>query len=72
MTLLGTAAEDEGLGRHTKASTTKKWTHSLYRQGRMWYQLLPTARDEWVQPLMRRFGELVRQQAVFAELFGIL
>lgn len=72
MTLLGAAAEDEGLDRHTKASTTKKRTHSLYRQGWMWYQLLPTARDEWVQPLMRRFGELVREHAVFGELFGIL
>jgi len=72
MTLLGAAAEDEGLDRYTKANTSKKRTHSLYRQGWMWYQLLPTARDEWVLRLMNRFGELVRQQAVFAELFGIL
>ena len=72
MTLLGAAAEGQGLDRHTKANTSKKRTHSLYRQGWMWYQLLPTARDEWVERLMNRFGELVRQQAVFAELFGIL
>jgi len=72
MTLLGAAAEAEGLDRHTRAGTSKKRTHSLYRQGWMWYQLLPTARDEWVTPLMRRFGELVSQQAVFTELFGIL
>jgi hypothetical protein len=38
----------------------------------MWYQLLPTLRDEWFRPLMRRFGELVAQHAVFSELFGIL
>lgn len=72
LTLLGAAAEDEGLDRHTKANTCKRRTHSLYRQGCMWYQLLPTARDEWFRPLMRRFGELVTQHAIFSELFGIL
>jgi len=72
LTLLGAAAEDEGLDRHTKASTTKRRTHSLYRQGCIWYQLLPTLRDDWFRPLMRRFGELVTQHAVFTALFGIL
>jgi hypothetical protein len=72
LTLLGAAAEHEGLDRHTKANTVKRRTHSLYRQGCMWYQLLPTLRDEWFRPLMRRFGELVAQHAVFSELFGIL
>lgn len=72
LTLLGAAAEAEGLDKKTRAGTSKKRTHSLYRQGVMWYQLLPTARDEWIIPLMKRFGELVAQQAVFAELFGVL
>jgi hypothetical protein len=72
LTLLGAAAEDEGLDRHTKANTVKRRTHSLYRQGCIWYQLLPTLREEWLQPLMRRFGELVSQHAIFSELFGIL
>jgi hypothetical protein len=72
LTLLGAAAEHEGLDRHTKANTVKRRTHSLYRQGCMWYQLLPTLREEWFRPLMRRFGELVAQHAVFSELFGIL
>ena len=72
LTLLGAAVEDENLDRHTKANTVKRRTHSLYRQGCIWYQLLPTLRDEWLRPLMRRFGELVSQHAVFSELFGIL
>lgn len=72
LTLLGAAVEDEGLDRHTKANTVKRRTHSLYRQGCMWYQLLPTLREEWLRPLMRRFGERVLQHAVFSELFGIL
>ena len=72
LTLLGAAAEHEGLDRHTKANTVKRRTHSLYRQGCMWYQLLPTLRDDWFRPLMRRFAELVAQHAVFSELFGIL
>lgn len=72
LTLLGAAAEDEGLDRHVKANTVKRRTHSLYRQGCIWYQLLPTLRDDWLRPLMRRFGELVTQHAVFRELFGVL
>lgn len=72
LTLLGAAAEDLGLDRHTKANTSKKRTHSLYRQGCLWYQLLPTARDEWFLPLMQRFGELVLQQPVFSNLFGFV
>jgi hypothetical protein len=72
LTLLGAAVEDEGLARHTKANTVKRRTHSLYRQGCMWYQLLPTLRDDWFRPLMRRFGELVSQHLVFTKLFGIL
>ena len=72
LTLLGAAAEDEGLDRHTKANTVKRRTHSLYRQGCLWYQLLPTLRDEWLQPLMRRFGELVMRHAAFTKVFGIL
>jgi hypothetical protein len=72
LTLLGAASEDEDLTRHIKANTVKRRTHSLYRQGLIWYQLLPTLRDEWLRPLMRRFGELVTQHAVFSELFGIL
>lgn len=72
LTILGAAAEAEGLDKHTRAGTSKKRTHSLFRQGVMWYRLLPTARYEWVGPLTRRFGELVAQHAVFTKLFGIL
>lgn len=72
LTLLGAAAEDEGLDRHIKVNTSKRRTHSLYRQGCIWYQLIPTLRDEWLQPLMRRFGELVSQHAVFSKLYGFL
>jgi hypothetical protein len=72
LTILGAAVEDEKLDKHTKASTTKRRTHLLYRQGCMWYQLLPTLREEWFQPLMRRFGELASEHAVFSQLFGIL
>ena len=72
LTLLGAAVEAEGLDRHTKVNTVKRRTHSLYRQGWMWYQLIPTLRDEWFRPLMRRFGELVSKHAVFTKVFGIL
>jgi hypothetical protein len=72
LTLLGAASEMEGLDKRIRAGTSKKRTHSLYRQGCIWYQLLPMARDEWVVPLMRRFGELVQQHAVFSAVYGIL
>src|SRR5665811_2081839 len=41
LTLLGAAGEALGYDRHLKSNTSKKRTHSLFRQGAMLYELIP-------------------------------
>jgi Transposase DDE domain len=72
LTLLGAAAEEVGFDRMLKANTSKRRTHSLFRQGIYWYGAIPTMRDEWLASLMAAFGRLVAKQRVFTQAFGIL
>ena len=41
LTLLGTAGEALGYDQHLKSNTSKRRTHSLFRQGGMLYELIP-------------------------------
>jgi hypothetical protein len=72
LTLLGAAGEAIGLDRLMKANTVKTRTHSLLNQGLFYFDWLLTMRNERARPLMQRFDELIRQQASFREIFGIL
>lgn len=72
LTLLGAASEKVGLDRLLKANTVKRRSHSLFRQGVMLYEWLPTMREEWIRPLMDAFDEVVREQPFFQKTFGIL
>jgi hypothetical protein len=49
LTLLGAASEETGLDRTLKANTSKKRTHSLFRQGSYWYHAMPNMRDDWFE-----------------------
>src|SRR5205085_11576903 len=55
-----------------KANTTKKRTHSLYRQGLHYYNAIPMMREEKLVPLVEKFAELVRGQAICIEIFGVI
>ena len=70
LTLLGAAGEALGYDRMLKANTAKRRVHSLFRQGCMLYDLIPTMRDDWLGPLMQRFSGMLHQQPLFAEVFG--
>jgi Transposase DDE domain len=70
LTLLGAAGEALGYDRMLKANTAKRRVHSLFRQGCMLYDLIPTMRDDWLRPLMQRFSEMLQQQPLFADVFG--
>lgn len=72
LTLLGAAGEALGMDRLLKANTVKKRTHSLYRQGLHYYNALPMMRPERFAPLVEKFAELVRGQAVCVEIFGLI
>lgn len=72
LTLLGAAGEALGMDRLLKANTAKKRTHSLYRQGLHYYNAIPKMRQEKLVPLVEKFAELVRAQALCVEIFGVI
>jgi hypothetical protein len=72
LTLLGAASEAAGLDRILKANTSKKRTHSLFRQGSYWYGALPNMRHEWLVTLMREYERILREHVLFRELFGLI
>jgi hypothetical protein len=72
LTLLGAAGESLGYDRYLKSNTTKRRTHSLFRQGCMLYELIPTMTEHLLRPLVEKFAEMLREQAVFVEMFGVV
>jgi hypothetical protein len=72
LTLLGAAGEALGYDRLLKSNTTKRRTHSLFRQGCMLYDLIPTMPEQRLLPLIQRFAEMLAEVPVFADTFGTL
>lgn len=72
LTLLGAAGEAIGFDKHLKASTTKRRVHSLFRQGCLHYQLIPTMREYRLRALMDKFGQLLLEQPTFADIYGFI
>jgi hypothetical protein len=72
LTLLGAASEKTGLDRTLKVNTSKKRTHSLFRQGIYWYNALPNMRDDWFRDLMGAWNTIVAEHHVFKEIFGVI
>lgn len=72
LTLLGAAGESLGMDRLLKANTVKTRTHSLFRQGILYYLKIPTMREDQFSGLMRRFGELINQHAALRASLGFL
>ena len=70
LTLLGAAGEALGYDRMLKTNTVKRRVHSLFRQGCMLYDLMPTMREQWLGPLMQRFSRMLQEQPLFADVFG--
>jgi hypothetical protein len=70
LTLLGAAGEALGYDRHLKSNTTKRRTHSLFRQGTMLYDLMPNMPEQQLVPLVQRFAAMLADQPVFADTFG--
>ena len=72
LTLLGAAGEALGYDRHLKSNTTKRRTHSLFRQGSMLYDLIPTMPEVRLLPLIERFAESLGELPTFAGTFGVV
>lgn len=72
LTLLGAAGEAVGLERALKANTVKRRSHSLFNQGAFYYKWMASMPERRLVPLVEKFAELLRQQAVFREAFGLI
>ena len=72
LTLLGAAGEALGYDRYLKSNTSKKRTHSLFRQGAMLYQLIPMMPEPRLRPLVERFGASLLEIPVFNAVYGII
>jgi hypothetical protein len=70
LTMLGAAGEILGMDRMLRANTSKERTHSLFRQGRMLFDLLPNMRTDKKRKLMYRFGKIMQEQSLCAQAFG--
>ena len=70
LTLLGAAGESLGYDRLLKSNTVKHRVHSLFRQGQMLYELIPTMPAARLGPLMHRFAEMLNEHRVFTGIFG--
>jgi Transposase DDE domain len=66
LTLLGAAGES------LKSNTAKHRTHSLFRQGCMLYELIPSMPEPRLRPLIERFGEIVMQNRALAQTFSVV
>lgn len=72
LTLLGAASEATGLDKTLKANTVERRTHSLFRQGCLWFKLLRNAKPHRRDPLILKFGEILQEHQFFRDVFGIL
>ena len=72
LTLLGAAGEALGYDRHLKSNTTKRRTHSLFRQGSMLYELILTMPEHRLRPLIEEFALMLAAQPVFNDMFSAI
>ena len=72
LTVLGAAGESLGLDRMLKSNTSKTRTHSLFRQGCMLYELIPTMPANRFEPLMKRYDQYLVEEKSFTGLFGVV
>jgi hypothetical protein len=72
LTLLGAAGESLGMDRLLKVNTSKRRTHSLFRQGWMLYGLIPNMPEIRLRPLVERFSEFILTFTAFTQTFSII
>jgi hypothetical protein len=62
--MLGEAGEALGMDRHLKVNTAKRRTHSLFRQGCILYDLIPTMPETRLRPLIDKFSQMLQNRPV--------
>jgi hypothetical protein len=71
LTLLGAAGESLGMDRHLKSNTVRTHIHFLFRQGCIFYDLIPTMPKHRLRPLIERYAEILQYSRVVTETFAI-
>ena len=71
LTLPGHAGEAAGIDRVLKTNTSKKRTLSLFRQGLLWYERIPTMPEERLRTLMHHFGSLILDHRIYRLSVGL-
>ena len=72
LTLLGMAGESLGMDRDLRSGTSKRRTHSVFRQGCLLFGLLPNMPQVRFRPLIERFSEMLHASSVFMKVFTII
>lgn len=72
LTLLGAAGEAVGHDKWLKTNTVKHRTLSLLNQGLFHYAALPNMKADRAVELIAQFGQMLREQRVFRETFGLI
>jgi hypothetical protein len=72
LTLLGAAGESLGMDRQLRTSTVKRRVHSLFRQGCLLYELIPNMPEQRLRPLIEKYKELLSQNNLFTQTFGLV
>ena len=70
LTLLGVVGERLGMDRLLKSNTSKTRSHSLFRQGSMLYDLIPTMPEHRLAPLIAAFNSAVAQTGSYGSLLA--
>jgi len=72
LTLLGKAGDSAGLERTIKVNTSKSRTYSFFRQGVIYYQLLPKMKEANAILLMEKFTYYLKQHRLYTRTLGII
>jgi hypothetical protein len=72
LTLLGAAGESLGMDRQLRTSTAKRRVHSLFRQGCLLYELIPNMPEQRLRPLIDKYAQLLSQNKLFTNSFGLV
>jgi len=70
LTLLGQAGESLGMDRQLRTSTAKRRVHSLFRQGCLLYDLIPTMPEQRLRPLIEKYADILGKNDLFTRAFG--
>lgn len=68
----GKPGDAAGLEKTIKANTSKTRTYSFFRQGVIYYQVLPKMKKENAITLLEKFSYYLSQHKLYKRIFGII